>query len=267
MKAALMYIACCSLLVLAACGSSTAVDDLHHPQNDPLPSWNDGPLKQSIIAYVKEIADTGSRNFIPIIDRIATFDNDGTLWAQQPLVQELFMFYRIKKMAKADPRLQSKQPYKAFLTHDSAYLSKLSEKDIVRLFVSTQTGMTEREYKTDAADFFATAKYPGNKMMRQVTYQPQVELLNFLRENGFKTFICSGGSVEFMRVISQQYYGIPAEQVIGSEFNSAFKDSAGFDEAREFAYTEKDNISLDWAKKYNWHVVSMKNDWKVVFVK
>ena len=298
-------------------------------EDDPLPSWNDGKTKSSIIDFVTRVTREGSTDFIPVDDRIATFDNDGTLWAEHPLVQELFMFYRAEKMMGKKPSLKNVQPFKAIAAGDMAYLKKMNEKDLVKFLIATQTGMTQAEFDKDARDFFAVAKTPSGRMISQLVYQPQVELLNYLRANGFKTFICSGGSVEFMRIISQQYYGIPPEQVIGTEFKYVYKDSAAVndimrepglrtfndkqekpvniqyhigkrpvlacgneggagdvymlrfcqgstypnlqiiinhdDEAREFFYQEKDNKSLNWAKKYKWLVVSMKSDWKVVF--
>jgi phosphoserine phosphatase len=298
-------------------------------EDDPLPSWNEGKIKNSIIDFVTRVVKEGSADFIPLADRIATFDNDGTLWAEKPVIQELFMFYRAKKMIGQKPALRNLQPFKAIAAGDMAYLRKMNERDLIKFFVATQTGMTQAEYDKDAKDFYATAKSPTGTIISQLVYQPQVELLRYLRANGFKTFICSGGSVEFIRVISEQYYGIQPEQVIGTEFKYAYKDSTGVndiirepglrtfndkqekpvniqyhigkrpvlacgnegaagdvymlrfcqgntypnlqiiinhdDAAREFFYQEKDNKSLNLAKKYNWVVVSMKNDWKVIF--
>ena len=296
---------------------------------DPLPSWNDGSNKKAIIDFVKAVTSEGSSSFVKPEDRIATFDNDGTLWAEQPIIQVLFVFERAKQMAEKNPELKSKQPFKAVIENDKEYLKTMSEQELIKLFVGTQTGMTESEYAKEAAAFFANARSPSGKPIAQLVYQPQLELLKYLRANGFKTFICSGGSVEFMRVISQQYYGIPPEQVIGTQFKYVYKDSAGIndnvrqpglhsfndkqekplniqyfigkrpilacgnegaggdiymlrfsqgnsypslqllvnhdDRDREFYYQEKDNKSLDWAKKYNWHVISMKDDWKRIF--
>lgn len=300
-----------------------------YTHDDPLPSWNESKVKNSIIDFVTKVTKAGSADFIPPGDRIATFDNDGTLWAEQPVIQELFMLFRAKKMIEKKPALKTVQPFKAIAAGDLAYIKKMGEKDVIKFFVTTQTGMTQAEFESDAKEFFTVAKSPSGKLISQLVYQPQVELLNYLRANGFKTFICSGGGVEFMRVISQQYYGVPPEQVIGTEFKYVYKDSAGVndiirepglrtfndkqekpvniqyhigkrpvvacgneggagdvymlrfcqgntypnlqiivnhdDATREFFYQEKDNKSLNWAKKYSWLVVSMKNDWKVVF--
>jgi hypothetical protein len=191
-------------------------------EDDPLPSWNEGKIKSSIIGFVTRVVKEGSADFIPLADRIATFDNDGTLWAEQPVIQELFMFYRAKKMIGQKPALRNVQPFKAIAAGDMAYLKKMNERDLIKFFVATQTGMTQAEYDKDAEDFYATERSPSGKMI-QLIYQPQLELLRYLRANGFKTFICSGGSVEFIRVISEQYYGIPPEQVIGMNLNMYIK--------------------------------------------
>ena len=195
-------------------------------KGDPLPSWNDGALKQSIINFVTAAADSASKNFIPVASRIATFDNDGTLWAEKPLVQELFAFYRVKKMVESNPALAKKQPFKAVVEKDKEYFHKGGEKALMELVVATHTGMTEADFEKDANDFASTLSYPGrNVPLKNITYQPQVELLNYLRANGFKTFICSGGTIEVIRSISTAFYGIPKEQVIGTSFEYAYQDS------------------------------------------
>ena len=296
--------------------------------NDPLPSWNDGPLKQSILAWVKNSTDSTSKDFIPVADRIETFDNDGTLWSEKPLVQELFAFYRIKKMVRAKPELAKQQPFKAVIEQDKNYFAKGGEKTLIGLIIATHTGMSEDLFEAEVKDFISTATYPGkNVPLKQITYQPQIELLQFLRANGFKTFICTGGTVEFVRGVAQDFYGIPKNQVIGTSFQYAFVDSnhsivrkpalnsfndktakpvniqlhigqrpvfacgneggagdiamleysqsspySSFqlivnhnDSTREYYYQEKDTASLKTAAKNNWHVISMKDDWKKVF--
>lgn len=192
--------------------------------DDPLPSWVDGTVKQSIMNYVKKVTDNTSASFIPAIDRIATFDNDGTLWAERPYVQELFAFYQVKKMVAKDPSLAKKQPFKAVLEKDKAYFA--SEKALLQLMAATHTGMTEDEFESSVKDFFSHAIYPKlNTPVTGIVYQPQLELLNYLRANGFKVFICTGGTVEFVRGVSQQLYGVPKEQVIGTTFKYKFVDS------------------------------------------
>lgn len=218
------------LVLMISCNTVTKKEDTVTKENtvaaDPLPSWNDGALKQSIIAYVSGVADSASKKFIPVADRIATFDNDGTLWAEKPLVQELFAFYRVKKMVEANPALGKKQPFKAVVEKDKEYFHKGGEKALMELVIATHTGMTEADFEKDAKEFAATATYPGrNVPLKNVTYQPQLELLNYLRANGFKTFICSGGTIEVIRSISSEFYGIPKDQVIGTSFDYVFVDS------------------------------------------
>ena len=186
---------------------------------DPLPSWNDGALKSDIIAYVEKVTKEGSPDFIPEQDRIATFDNDGTLWAEKPYVQELFAFYKVQKMVEANPELAKKQPFKAVVEKDKTFFEKGGDKALIELVAATHTGMTEDEFETSVADFFKGAKYPGkNVPVKQIRYQPQLELLNYLRANGFKTFIVTGGTIEVVRGISQDFYGIPKDQVVGTSF-------------------------------------------------
>ncbi|KFF19425.1 nitrate reductase formation protein NapD [Flavobacterium hydatis] len=186
---------------------------------DPLPSWNDGTLKKDIIAYVEKVTKEGSPDFIPIESRIATFDNDGTLWAEKPYVQELFAFYRVKKMVEANPALAQKQPFKAVVEKDKSYFEKGGDKALIELVGATHTGMSEDEFEKSVADFYKDAKYPGkNVSVKQIRYQPQLELLNYLRANGFKTFIVTGGTVEVVRGISEEFYGIPKDQVVGTSF-------------------------------------------------
>jgi hypothetical protein len=312
------------LIALPSCNTPIAKEEAP----DPLPSWKETTIKQAIITYVKTITDSTSTDFIPVNDRLATFDNDGTLWAERPYVQELFAFYQVNKMVEKNPKLKSEQPYKAVLENDKQYFKNGGEKALLQLISSTHAGMTEDEFELSVKDFFSSASYPGrNVPIRQITYQPQLELLDYLRANRFTIFICTGGTVEFVRGISQELYGIPKFQVIGTTFKYKFIDSTvsimrepsaallndkegkpvgiqmhigqrpvfacgneggegdiamlkysqesrypSFqllinhdDAAREFAYTEKSNASLNAASKNNWHVVSMKDDWKQVF--
>lgn len=194
---------------------------------DPLPSWNDGTLKKDIIDYVTKVTKEGSPDFIPVESRIATFDNDGTLWAEKPYVQELFAFYRVKKMVSANPALAQKQPFKAVVEKDKTFFEKGGDKALIELVAATHTGMTEDEFEADAKEFFTGAKYPGkNVSLKQIRYQPQLELLNYLRANGFKTFIVTGGTVELVRAISADFYGIPKDQVVGTSFKYTFDDAS-----------------------------------------
>ncbi|SHG00567.1 HAD family hydrolase [Flavobacterium defluvii] len=193
---------------------------------DPLPSWNNGPLKEDIIAYVEKVTKKGGTDFIPIEDRIATFDNDGTLWAERPYVQELFAFYQVKKMVGANPSLAQKQPFKAVIEKDKSYFEKGGDKALIQLVGATHTGMTEDEFETSVNTFFKDAKYPGkNVPVKQIRYQPQLELLNYLRANGFKTYIVTGGTIEVVRAISQDFYGIPKDQVVGTSFKYKYDNA------------------------------------------
>ncbi|HEY9258922.1 HAD family hydrolase [Chitinophaga sp.] len=197
-------------------------------QEDPLPSWNNGTVKQSVISFVKDVTNEGSDKFVPIEDRIATFDNDGTLWAEKPVIQALFAMFRVHRMVAANPALKNKEPFKAVMENDKSYFAKAGEKGLLELVDITHTGMTAPEFEKEVRLFFETVKHPSLGVpLAKVLYQPQLELLNYLRMNGFKTFICSGGTVDFMRVISRSYYGIPPEQVIGTEFKYRYVDSAG----------------------------------------
>jgi len=204
------------LLLLFSC------DTRQVTYSDPLPSWNDSATKESIINFVAAITTKGTDSYVEPEDRIATFDNDGTLWAEKPLIQMMFVFYRIRQMAETDPSLKERQPYKAIIEHDNAYLENLEKEELLKLFVTVQTGMTLSEYQAAVADFFAHATTSSGKTIPELRYQPQLELLDYLRANNFKIYICSGGSVDFMRVISEEYYGIPPEQVIGTEFEYIF---------------------------------------------
>jgi len=227
-----MYIIFVVAFFLASCSheadkpdKTIAAPDSTNVAKDPLPSWND-PLKGDIIAYVTKVSKDGSPDFIPLNDRIATIDNDGTLWAEMPLVQELFAYYRVKKLVAANPSLAKKQPFLAVVTKDKAYFEKGGDKALIQLVVATHTGMTEDQFEADAKDFFATASYPGrNVPIHKIVYQPQLELMNYLRANGFKTYIVTGGTIELVRTISDTFYGVPKNQVVGTTFKYAFVDS------------------------------------------
>lgn len=195
-------------------------------KEDPLPSWNAGPLKESLIAYVTTVSDTNSHSFIPTVDRIATFDNDGTLWAEKPLVQALFIEYRVRRMIKDNPALANKQPFKAVLERNLSYFTSGDEKPLIQLIAAMHTGMTEDKFELAVHDFFAFATYPRwNVPVKQIIYQPQLELLQYLRDHGFTVFICTGGTVEFVRGISYQLYNVPKYQVIGTTFKYQYSDS------------------------------------------
>src|SRR6266404_344907 len=187
-------------------------------QTDTLQSWSDGPAKTSIIDFVKRVTTQGGPDFVPAEQRIAAFDNDGTLWCEQPMyVQLAFALDRVKAMAPLHPEWKDKQPFKAVLEDDMKTLAKSGERGLLELILVTHAGMTSDEFSKIVTDWLATARDPRFKRPHtELVYQPMLELLAYLRANGFKTFIVSGGGVEFMRCFAEQTYGIPPEQVVGS---------------------------------------------------
>ncbi len=192
---------------------------------DPLPSWNDGAVKQAIVTFVQKVTQHGP-GFVPSAERIATFDNDGTLWIEQPIYVELaFSLDRAREMAAHDPSLQRQPAFAAATSGDPKALAALSEKDLAGLMAMTHAGMTTDAFQTVARQWFAKARHPRfRRPYPSLTYQPQLELpFAFLRANGFKTFIVSGGGVEFMRAFAESAYGVPPEQVIGSSGKTRFE--------------------------------------------
>jgi phosphoglycolate phosphatase-like HAD superfamily hydrolase len=185
---------------------------------DPLPSWNDGPAKQAIVAFVDRVTEEGGSDFVPVEQRIAVFDNDGTLWAEQPVYfQFAFAMDQVKALAPQHPEWRDTQPFKAALEGDRDGLAASGEKGLLQIVMASHAGMTTDEFRATVADWLATARHPTTGWpYTEMAYQPMLELLAYLRERGFKTFIVSGGGVEFMRVFAEQVYGIPPEQVVGS---------------------------------------------------
>ena len=172
-----------------------------HAQTAPLPSWNDTAPKKAVISFVEKVTKEGSPDFVPIDQRIATFDNDGTLWIEQPMyVQLAFILDRVKELAPKHPDWKTTQPFKGVLEADMKAVAATGEKGLMQLMAATHSGMTQEQFQTIITDWLATARHP--KLKRPYTeciYQPMVELLSYLRANGFKTYIVSGGGVEFMR--------------------------------------------------------------------
>ena len=185
---------------------------------DPLPSWNEGMSKKNIVDFVTRTVTEGGPDFIPVSDRIACFDNDGTLWSEQPLYfQFAFALDRIKAMAPQHPEWKTKQPFKALLEGDLKTALGGGEKAILEIVMATHSGMSTEEFEKAVKDWMAYAKHPTTgKHYNEMIYQPMVELLNYLRSNGYKTFIVSGGGVDFMRPWVERAYGIPPDQVVGS---------------------------------------------------
>ncbi|MFH0985204.1 MAG: HAD family hydrolase [Candidatus Omnitrophota bacterium] len=301
---------------------------------DPLPSWNDTAPKKAIIAFVEEVTREGSPDFVSQSERIATFDNDGTLWAEQPIYfQYTFIFDRIRALAPQHPEWTNKEPFASVLKGD--FKSALAGGDLalLEMMTATQSGMTTDEYEKAVKDWIATAKHPQTgRLYTEMVYQPMLELLAYLRANGFKTFIVSGGGIEFMRAWAEKVYGIVPEQVVGSSIKTAFELRGGIpvligmpesdfiddgpgkpvgiqshigrrpiasfgnsdgdlqmmqwtaagsgprfclyvhhtDAKREWAYDRKSFVGhfdkgLDEALAKGWTVVSMKDDWKIVY--
>jgi len=187
-------------------------------QYDPLPSWNEGAVKTAIVDFVARVTREGGADFVPVAERIAAFDNDGTLWAEQPVYfQVAFAFDRIAAMAPQHPEWKTKQPFKGVLDRDMKALAAAGEKGVLQIVAATHTGMTTAEFSKAVLDWTASARHPRfNRPYTELVYQPMLELLVYLRANGFKTFIVSGGGIEFMRPWAERVYGIPPEQVIGS---------------------------------------------------
>ena len=197
--------------------------------SDPLASWNEGANKQAIIEFVTRTTDESSPDYVAPADRIATFDNDGTLWVEHPMYAQLaFALDRVKEMAPQHPEWKTTQPFKAVLEGDMKTLAASGEKGLLQLVMATHAGMSTAEFEAEVKGWFATAKHPRFKRpYTEVTYEPMVELLEYLRANDFKTFIVSGGGIEFMRPITQGAYGIPPEQVVGSSIKTKFEMKDG----------------------------------------
>lgn len=300
-------------------------------KSDPLPSWNDTSTKKYIIEFVETVINPNSKDFVIIEERIATFDNDGTLWIEQPLYTQLaFAIDRVKAMAPDHPEWKTTEPYKAILEGN---YSSLDKKDLLEIIATTHSGMTTEDFELIASAWFKTSKHPKYKRSySELIYKPMVELLGYLRANGFKTYIVSGGGIDFMRPVTQELYGIPPEQVVGTSVVTKYElrdgkpvlikmpeiffidDKEGKpigiqkfigkrpifasgnsdgdyemllwtttgpgkrfglllhhdDAEREYSYDRKSHIgkldkALDMARKNNWVVISMKNDWKTIF--
>jgi hypothetical protein len=187
-------------------------------KSDPLPSWNEGKTKQSIIDFVNEVTDKSSPNFVKPGDRIATFDNDGTLWSEQPYYFQLqFAIDRVKALAPEHPEWKNNPLFKAVLDNDIKKVLLFGEHGLLEIVMATHAGMTTEEFSRIVKEWINTARHPKtNKLYKEMVYHPMLELLDYLRANGFKTYIVSGGGIDFMRPWTEEVYGVPSEQVIGS---------------------------------------------------
>lgn len=192
---------------------------------DPLPSWNDGKAKQSIINFVTKVTEQGSPGFVSPSERIATFDNDGTLWSEQPMYfQLLFALNRVKELAPQHPEWKEKEPFASLLRGDAKRALAGGEHAVLEIVMATHAGMTTEQFENLVKDWIATARHPKTQRhFTEMVYQPMLEVLGYLRANGFKTFIVSGGGIEFMRPWVESVYGIPPEQVIGSSIKTKYE--------------------------------------------
>ncbi len=193
-------------------------------QTDPLPSWNDTAPKKAIVAFVDKVTAENTPDFVPESERIAVFDNDGTLWVEHPMYTQLaFALDRVKTLAPENPEWKDQQPFKAVLEGDMQALAASGEKGLVDIITTTHAGMTVDEFQTIVTDWLEKARHPRfDRPYTELVYQPMLELLAYLRANGFKTFIVSGGGVEFMRPWTEEVYGVPPEQVVGSSIKTEF---------------------------------------------
>lgn len=214
LKLALFHITAIVLLVATSAQAS-----------DPLPSWNEGKTKSAIIGFVETVTDKGSPGFVPPSKRIATFDNDGTLWSEQPMYfQAVFALERIKQLAPQHPEWKTTEPFKSALSGDVKGMMAAGKEAVVKMLVSAHAGVTDEEFDLAVRNWLATSTHPKTGLKyTQMVYQPMLELLTYLRANDFKTFIVSGGGVDFMRVFAEDVYGIPPEQVIGTTLDATFE--------------------------------------------
>jgi phosphoserine phosphatase len=198
-------------------------------QSDPLPSWNDTSPKAAIVEFVEEVSAEGSPDFVPESERIAVFDNDGTLWVEQPMYTQLaFALDRVKAEASNHPEWATTQPFRAVIEGDMEALAATGEKGLVELVMATHANMTVTQFQTIVTDWIDTARHPRfKKPYTELVYQPMLELLAYLRANGFKTFIVSGGGIEFMRPWTDKVYGVPPDQVVGSSIKTKFEIKDG----------------------------------------
>ncbi len=218
---------CAVALTAAGLGALSFTPDAR-AQTDPLPSWNDGPAKQAIVDFVSAVTTKGSPDYVAPNDRVATFDNDGTLWSEQPMyVQLAFALDRVKALAPDHPGWKDTEPFKSVLAGDMQGIVASGEKGVVEIVAATHAGMTSIEFAKIVADWIAEAKNPKTgKLDTAMIYEPMLELIAYLKENAFDVFIVSGGGIEFMRPWTEKTYGIPPENVIGSSIKSKYVSSA-----------------------------------------
>jgi phosphoglycolate phosphatase-like HAD superfamily hydrolase len=231
------FICFCAALVLPALALALAQAD------DPLPSWNDGPAKQAIVAFVKDTTTQGSPKFVPPEARVATFDQDGTLWASHPMyTQVVYCLERVPAVVKAKPALAKVEPFKTVLSGNREAMANLSMKDLEKILAVTLSGMTVEQFRAEVKKWLETAKDPRwHRLYTELTYQPMLEVMKYLRANGYKTYIVTGGGQDFVRAYSEKVYGIPPEQVVGSAGGTKY----GYDKSGRPILTKEPKLLLN----------------------
>ena len=228
---------------LLALGGAVALTAIAPAWRDPLPSWNEGPARKAIVEFVKATTDKASPQFVPVPERIATFDQDGTLWVSHPVYAQLvFCLDRVPALVKAKPELAGVEPFKTVMTGNREAMARLSTDDLVKIATATLTGISVDDFSSEVARWLAAARDPRwKKPYTELTYQPMQEVMRYLRENGYKTYIVTGGGQDFVRVYSEKTYGIPPEQVVGS----AGATSLGYDKAGRPFLTKEPKLLLN----------------------
>jgi phosphoglycolate phosphatase-like HAD superfamily hydrolase len=213
-----------------------------HAQTDPLPSWNDGTAKQAIVQFVRDTTDQASPKFVPPRARIAVFDQDGTTWVEQPMyTQVVYCLERVPVLTKAKPELKDVEPFKTVLSGNREAMAKLTMPDLEKILAATLTGMTVEQFGAPVKDWLATARHPRFKRpYTELVYEPMLEVMNLLRANGYKTYLVTGGGQDFVRVYSEEVYGIPPEQVVGSAGATQF----GYDKSGKATLTKVPKLLL-----------------------
>jgi len=233
-RAAALLLALCTLLLLAAPAGA---------QTDPLPSWNDGPTQKAIVAFVQSTTDKASPKFVPPEERIATFDQDGTLWVEQPMyTQVLYCLDQVPAVVAKKPELKNVEPFKTVLSGNREAIAKLPTKDLEVILMATLSGMSVEEFKVEAEKWLAAAKHRRwDRPYTELTYQPMQEVLQYLRANGYKTYIVTGGGQDFVRLYSEKVYGIPPEQVVGTAGGTKY----GYDKSGRPFLTKEPRLLLN----------------------